>query len=144
MLVDDDAACDGKALSRPLTNLLGGKEWIEDLVPDLLGYPGTGVADRDLHRLAHLTRTYDQLAPISGVFDYRCNCVRRVHHQVEDLTRARGTRLHLVRREIVVLGLDHRQRLFGAVKLIEHGPHSGRERDRVDEAHAREHRRLAA
>src|SRR5579862_908777 len=96
VLVDDDAARDGKALTRPFTDLLGGEERIEDLVPRLLGDPGTGVADRDLHRLAYLTRAHDKLAPVSRILDHRGNSVRGVHHQIKhDLIDLTEVALHL-------------------------------------------------
>src|SRR5947209_3936190 len=67
-----------------------------------------------------------------------------LYQSIEQLPGARGAGAAFLRREIVVLGFNHRQRLFGTGDLVERGPYAGGRGDGVDETHAGHHRRFDA
>src|SRR6516225_6794600 len=98
--VDDPLGC-GESEARPLSQFLGGEEWIEDHVYDLLRDPRSGILDGEYHIRARfegwvclrLLGTEEQVVPANCQAAAVGHGVARVDRQVYDnLVNLRGLR----------------------------------------------------
>ena len=84
VLVHNERARNRKTLTAASTNLLGGKERVEESVPDILWDPAPRILDVNTNSVTLSRRPHANAAPVATLSLRIDNGVRRVNEQIEE------------------------------------------------------------